>query len=107
MLDCASLRTAAERLADRYRALPHSRVRGAVAEAGLELARWLAAEAQRTEFPDREVLFMPDEGVFAVGDQIAVAAHDLAAALEHHPELAGKLAAAVARVEGTAKSCGL
>lgn len=109
MLDCAPLLKAAERLAGRFRALPQSRLRGTVADTGLELARWLAAEAQRIEFPGAEVRVMPDDGVFAIGDQIAVAAHDLAAALKTCPESAAvvELAAAAARVDDAAKRCGL
>ncbi|MDF3293709.1 hypothetical protein [Streptomyces silvisoli] len=84
MLDCAPLVTAVERLADRFRALPQSRLRG-VAEAGLDLARELSCAAQRLELPDREPLLMPDDGVYALGDQIAVAGHDLLAALAGHP----------------------
>jgi hypothetical protein len=84
MLDCAPLVTAVERLADRFRALPQSRLRG-VAEAGLTLARDLSCAAQRLELPDREPLLMPDNGIFALGDQIAVAGHDLVVALAGHP----------------------
>ncbi|MDX3237997.1 hypothetical protein PV392_20385 [Streptomyces sp. ME03-5709C] len=107
MLDCTTLRDAAGLLAARYRSLPQSRLRGEVAREGLELARDLAARAQLTEFPGREPLTMPDEGVFVIGDQIAVAAHDLAAALEPHPELAHVRDAAVARIGDTAVRCGL
>jgi hypothetical protein len=107
MLDCAPLLTAADRLAGRFRSLPQSRLHGTVAQTGLELARWLSAEAQGIEFPGEPVRALPDEGVFVVGDQIAVAAHDLAAALGDRPDLAGRLAAAVARVEDAAKRCGL
>ncbi|MDX2853687.1 MULTISPECIES: hypothetical protein [Streptomycetaceae] len=107
MLDCTTLRDAAGLLAARYRSLPQSRLRGEVARAGLELARELAARAQRIEFPGREPLTMPDEGVFAIGDQISVAAHDLAAALEPHPELAHERDAAVSRIRDTAARCGL
>ncbi|MEU1625707.1 hypothetical protein ABZ746_10340 [Streptomyces sp. NPDC020096] len=84
MLDCAPLVTAVERLADRFRALPQSRLRGA-AEIGLALARDLSCAAQRLELPDREPLLMPDDGIFAIGDQIAVAGHDLVVALAGHP----------------------
>ncbi|TKA10046.1 hypothetical protein [Actinacidiphila oryziradicis] len=107
MLDCATLLRAVDRLAGRFRALPQSRLRGAVAEAGLALARELAAEAQRIEFPGREVRIIPDEGVFVVGDQIAVAGHELAAALEPYPAYEERLDAAVRRVEAVAKACGL
>jgi hypothetical protein len=110
MLDCAPLLTAADRLADRYRSLPQSRLHGAVAEDGLELARRLAAEAQSVESPGTPARLMPDEGIFAVGDQIAVAAHDLTTALRQcprGPESAAVLTAAVARVAETARRCGL
>jgi hypothetical protein len=107
VLDVKDLRNAADRLAGRFRALPQSRLRGGVAEEGLALARELAAQAQRLEFPDGEVRLMPDEGAFAVGDQIAVAGHELAAVLEGRPELAGIRDAAVARIELAAKRCGL
>jgi hypothetical protein len=107
MLDCATLLRAVDRLSDRFRALPQSRLRGGVAEAGLALARELTAEAQQIEFPGREVRVVPDEGVFAVGDQIAVAGHDLAAALEPHPAYGERLDTAVQRVEAVAKACGL
>lgn len=107
MLDCAPLLTAADRLAGRLRSLPQTRLRGTVAVTGLELARWLSAEAQRIESPGEPVRLMPDDGIFTVGDQIAVAAHDLAAALRERPELAARLAAAVTRVEDAAKRCGL
>ncbi|MFG2620605.1 hypothetical protein ACGFXC_23630 [Streptomyces sp. NPDC048507] len=84
MLDTSPLTAAVERFADRLRAAPQSRLqRGAAAEA-LELARELAVRAQRLEaaasgaFPAR---VMPDEGIFVVGDQVAVAGLDLAEAL--------------------------
>jgi hypothetical protein len=85
MSDSTAVRIAVERLADRFRALPASRL-SRVAGAGLALARDLAASAQRLERPDRAPLLMPDEGIYPVGDQLAVAGHDLAAALESHPE---------------------
>ncbi|MFE7425598.1 hypothetical protein ACF1BP_02915 [Streptomyces sp. NPDC014735] len=82
MLDTTALITAVDRFADRLRAAPQSRLqRGAAAE-GLATARELASRAQRVEAPDREPRLMPDAGIFAVGDQLAVAGHDLAAALE-------------------------
>jgi hypothetical protein len=76
-----TLRAEVAALADRYRSLPESRLRRA-APAGLALARELSGEAQRIELPQRAPLVMPDEGAYATGDQIAVAGHDLAAALE-------------------------
>ncbi len=81
MLDVTPLLAAVDRFADRLRAMPQSALtRGAAAE-GLTLARELARRAQRVEFPDRPPRELPDAGVFAVGDQLAVAGHDLAEAL--------------------------
>ena len=85
MLDTTVLITAADRFADRLRAAPQSRLqRGAAAEA-LATARELAVRAQRIEAPDREPRLIPDAGIFAVGDQLAVAVRDLAVALETAP----------------------
>ncbi|THA30964.1 hypothetical protein E6R18_18315 [Streptomyces sp. A1277] len=85
MLDTTPLITAVERLADRLRAAPQSRLqRGAAAE-GLATARELSARAQRAESPGREPRVMPDAGMFAVGDQLMVAGRDLAVALETAP----------------------
>ncbi|MFB4423901.1 hypothetical protein C5F59_022800 [Streptomyces sp. QL37] len=82
MLDTTPLITAVDRFADRLRSTPQSRLqRGAAAEA-LATARELSARAQRAEAPDREPRTMPDAGIFAVGDQLAVAGRDLAVALE-------------------------
>ena len=68
----------AERLADRFRSMPQTRL-ALFAPLGLQLARRLADSSLQLEgLPARE---LPDVGVFAVGDQIALAAHDLAAAL--------------------------
>lgn len=82
MLDTTPLTAAVDRFADRLRAAPQSRLqRGAAAE-GLALARELSVRAQRIEEPGGEPRLMPDAGAFAVADQLAVAGHDLAAALE-------------------------
>ncbi|ARZ69754.1 hypothetical protein SMD11_4143 [Streptomyces albireticuli] len=100
--------------ADRLRSLPQSRLsRGAAAEA-LALARELAAWTQRLEEPGagspRE---MPDAGMFAVADQVAVAGHDLAEALALAAGGAGALpegvgvAEAVARVEEAGRRSGV
>lgn len=90
MLDTSPLTAAVERFADRLRAAPQSRLRQGAAETALELARELSVRAQRLEAaaqgsggaegaaPARE---MPDEGIFVVGDQVAVAGLDLAEAL--------------------------
>ncbi|MFE6868466.1 hypothetical protein ACFVFS_18090 [Kitasatospora sp. NPDC057692] len=112
--DEKTLAEAVDALADRFRAMPQSRLLGAVpghpsrAAAGLALARRLAAAAQAAEAaradggadggadgkagggadgkagggPLRE---LPDAGAFAVGDQLAVVGHDLAAALAALP----------------------
>ena len=85
MSDSSCLRAAVDRLADRFRALPASRL-ARVAGPGLALARDLSATAQRLEHPDREPRLMPDDGIYVVGDQIAVAGSDLAAALAGRPE---------------------
>ncbi|MFD4655244.1 hypothetical protein ACFWP2_06370 [Kitasatospora sp. NPDC058444] len=121
-LDVNPLVEAAESLADRFRSLPQSKLLGAVpghpsrAAAALELARRLAGSALAAEGgPQRE---FPDAGAFAVGDQLAVAAHDLAAALAALPRgaevalpdgpvaAAEVLAGAVAAVRETAALCG-
>lgn len=99
MLDCAPLQSAVDRLADRFRSLPQSRLRP-VAPAGLALARTLSAAGQRLERPDREPLLMPDDGIFVVGDQIAVAGHDLVAALAAHPDRHDVLDGALHAVAG-------
>jgi hypothetical protein len=78
VLDTAPLISAVQPVADRLRTLPESALcRGAAAE-GLALARELAVRAQRLEFPGGVPRELPDAGVFAVGDQLLVAAHDLA-----------------------------
>ncbi|MFJ2806449.1 hypothetical protein [Kitasatospora sp. NPDC087271] len=113
---------AVDSLADRFRSLPQSKLLGAVpgyesrAAAALALARRLAALALAAESgPDRE---FPDAGAFAAGDQLAVAGHDLAAALAALPEddavalpggpvaAAEVLAGALAAVRETAALCG-
>ncbi|MFJ7946672.1 hypothetical protein ACIQ6K_23915 [Streptomyces sp. NPDC096354] len=87
MLDTTPLITAVDRFADRLRAAPQSRLqRGAAAE-GLATARELAVRAQRIEAPDREPRILPDVGMFAIGDQLAVAGRDLAVALETAPSV--------------------
>ncbi|MGW2297056.1 hypothetical protein [Streptomyces violaceorubidus] len=89
--------------ADRLRAAPQSRLqRGAAAEA-LELARELARRAQLVEEPGAEPRQMPDAGMFAAADQIAVAAHDLALVLEDE----GQVEEAVALVEEARKRAGV
>ncbi|AGJ55388.1 hypothetical protein AB0K64_12240 [Streptomyces sp. NPDC053741] len=82
MLDTTPLITAVDRFADRLRSAPQSRLQQGVAASALVTARDLSARAQRAEAPDREPRIMPDAGIFAVGDQLAVAGRDLAVALE-------------------------
>ncbi|MEU6162413.1 hypothetical protein [Streptomyces sp. NPDC047130] len=78
MVDTTPLTRAVEQFADRLRAAPQSRLqRGAAGEA-LGVARELAARAQRLEAPGEAPREMPDAGMFAVADQLTVAAHDLA-----------------------------
>ncbi|GAA2722602.1 MULTISPECIES: hypothetical protein [Streptomyces] len=105
MDDVTPLLTAVDAFADRLRTLPQSRLsRGAAAEA-LALARELAARTQRIEEPEvSEVREMPDAGMFAVADQVAVAGHDLAEALSAS---GGDVAEAVRLVEAAAHRCGL
>ncbi|MFF9644625.1 hypothetical protein [Kitasatospora aureofaciens] len=121
MHDVQPLVEAVDKLADRFRSLPQSKLLGAVpghpsrAAAALVLARRLAALALAAEGgPGRE---FPDAGAFAAGDQLAVAGHDLAAALAALPEgaavalpdgpaaAAEVLAGAVAAVRETAELC--
>ncbi len=107
MLDCAPLEAAVERLADRFRSLPASRLRGVPAEAGLALARGLAEEAQRLEFPGHPPAVLPDHGAFVIGDQLSVAGHDLVMALYAQPGHRDVLERALDRVAETASRCGL
>jgi hypothetical protein len=97
------LTRAVDDFADRLRAAPQSRLqRGAAAEA-LELARELARRAQLVEEPGAEPREMPDAGMFAAADQIAVAAHDLALVLEDE----GQVEEAAALVEEARKRAGV
>ncbi|WP_035798410.1 hypothetical protein [Kitasatospora mediocidica] len=126
MPEATTLLEAVDRLADRFRSMSQSRLLGAVpghasrAAAGLALARELAAAAQLLEEgADAVPRAMTAAGPFAVGDQLAVAGHDLAAALavragdEPVPTTdgarstaAGLLAGAVAAVGAVGKLCG-
>nr|WP_237502756.1 hypothetical protein [Streptomyces sp. SID8374] len=100
VLDTTPLILAVDRFADRLRSAPQSRLqRGAAAEA-LAAARELAVRAQRFESPGVEPRVLPDAGVFAVGDQLAVAGRDLAVALVTAPP--GELDEAVRYVEEAA-----
>ncbi|MEU3191194.1 hypothetical protein ABZ686_11260 [Streptomyces sp. NPDC006992] len=84
--DTRPLTDAVERFADRLRSLPQSTLERGAAADGLALARELALLAQRLEFPEGGMSrVLPDAGVFAVGDQLAVAGHDVVAALETAP----------------------
>nr|WP_184577883.1 hypothetical protein [Streptomyces zagrosensis] len=110
---------AVDRLADRLRALPQSRLRQGPAAEGLALARELAHRAQRVDEPGTPPRTLPDAGIFAVADQIAVAGHDLAHALSGGPPAGAGRAAAVggaarqeaadaaALVEAVRARCGL
>ncbi len=86
MAEPKTLLDAVDLLADRFRAMPQSRLLGAVpgypsrAAAGLALARRLAAAALAAAGEQPREL--PDAGAFAVGDQVAVAGHELWAASE-------------------------
>ncbi|MFJ7769192.1 hypothetical protein [Streptomyces sp. E2N166] len=103
MVDTTPLTRAVDDFADRLRAAPQSRLqRGAAAEA-LELARELARRAQLVEEPGTEPRVMPDAGMFAAADQIAVAAHDLALVLSDE----GQVAEAVGLVEEARKRAGV
>jgi hypothetical protein len=81
-----ALDAAVDALGDRLRVLPESRLRRDAAAAGLALARELARRAQLLERPGRPPAELPDVGIYAVGDQLAVAGHDLAEALRAAPE---------------------
>jgi hypothetical protein len=81
-----ALDTAVDRAADRLRAAPESRLRRGAAAAGLRVARELAVRAQVLEHPAGLPRELPDAGIHTVGDQLAVAGHDLAQALREHPD---------------------
>nr|WP_241265960.1 hypothetical protein [Streptomyces boncukensis] len=100
--------TAVDRIADRLRALPQSALRRGAAAEGLALARDLAVRAQRLEFPGEPPRPMPDAGVFAVGDQVAVAGADLVEALRRLPtaEAEPLLAEAVTEVAAATRRIG-
>ncbi|MFD9005402.1 hypothetical protein ACFV0T_31385 [Streptomyces sp. NPDC059582] len=88
MVDTTPLSRAVDHFADRLRAAPQSRLQRSAAAAALELAREFARRAQRAEEPGVEPREMPDAGMFAVADQITVAAHDLAVVLRSEAEVA-------------------
>ncbi|MEV6397572.1 hypothetical protein AB0M39_22850 [Streptomyces sp. NPDC051907] len=108
MLDTTDLTAEVDRLADRLRSAPQSRLQRGAAAAGLALARELAVRAQRVESPGSEPRIMPDAGVFAVADQLAVAGHDLAEALRTAPTASGtEVAEAVILVRDAAGRAGV
>ncbi|WP_046504408.1 hypothetical protein [Streptomyces odonnellii] len=102
MLDTTSLTAAVDRFADRLRAAPQSRLRRGAAAEALALARELSVRAQRLDAPGEEPRIMPDAGVFAVADQLTVAAGDLAEALRTAPSVE-ELDEAVRSVERVAR----
>lgn len=88
VLDVIPLVTAVDQLADRLRAMPHSTLRRGAADAGRTLAEQLAQRAQRLEATralarsaSELPRTLPHVEDFSVGDQLAVAGHDLAEAL--------------------------
>jgi hypothetical protein len=99
------LNAAVERLAGRLRALPQRKLQAGAAAEGLQLARWLDRQAQLLEFPAREPYVMPDDGVFVVGDQLALAGHELTA-VATVPEHRALLAEARERVAQSARAIG-
>ncbi|MEE4544292.1 hypothetical protein V2S66_20215 [Streptomyces sp. V4-01] len=102
-----ALNEAVERLAGRLRALPQRRLQTGAAAVGLAVARLLARRAQELEFPGREPYELPDDGIFAVGDQLAVAGHDLARAVAADPPRGRRAAAeALERLAVAAKAIG-
>ncbi|MCX4550645.1 MULTISPECIES: hypothetical protein [unclassified Streptomyces] len=110
MLDTTSLTAAVERFADRLRAAPQSRLQRGAAADGLALARELSSRAQRLEAQRRQgagaaVRVMPDAGIFAVADQLAVAGNDLA--LELRTASSVELDEAVKLVEAAEAGSGL
>lgn len=109
MTDVLDLAGAVDRLADAVRALPQSRLRRGVAADILALARELSLRAQRLECPEREPAVIPEAGLFAVADQLAVAGHDLVEARRTAgaDRGAAELAADVALIETTARRCGV
>jgi hypothetical protein len=98
--DPAVFAAAAERLADRFRSMPQSRL-AQLAPDGLLLADRMARRARQLEGGAVRPP-LPDLGIFVVGDQIALTAHDLALALTQSvadPTAAGSLADSLAEVE--------
>lgn len=106
MFDSTPLISAVERLADRLRSLPQSALRRGAAAEGLALARELAVRAQRLEFPDAPPREIPQAGIFAVGDQLAVAGNDMALALRSAPSPEAELNEALALIAPAAHRIG-
>ncbi|MBM9504974.1 hypothetical protein [Actinacidiphila acididurans] len=108
MSDTNALHAGVERLAGRLRSLPQRRLLAGAAAEGLDTARWLTWRAQLLEFPGREPYELPDDGIFTVGDQLAVAGHDLVAALAgaDRDRADEVLAEALERMERAAKAVG-
>lgn len=84
----AELDAAVDAAADRLRRLPESTLRRGAGAAGLSVAREFARRAQLLERPGSAPVELPDAGLFAAGDQLAVAGHDLAVALRSAPDAA-------------------
>ncbi|MER6263928.1 hypothetical protein ACFV2Z_00850 [Streptomyces sp. NPDC059688] len=103
MLDTTPLTKAVDHFADRLRAAPQSRLQRSAAAEALALAREFSRWVQRVEEPGTEPREMPDAGMFAVADQILVAAHDLALVLKSDDEVAE----AVRRVEEARQRAGV
>jgi hypothetical protein len=101
VLDTAPLTSVAEQLGDRLRRLPESALRRGAAAEGFALARELTRRAQLLEFPGSTPRELPDEGVLTVGDQLAVATHDLAE-IVRKTGAAGELQEAAALVRDAA-----
>ncbi|RDG37900.1 hypothetical protein [Streptomyces corynorhini] len=106
MLDTTPLTAATDRFADRLRGAPQSRLQRGAAAAALELARELSVRAQRLEEAGGQPRIMPDAGVFAVADQLTVAAADLVEAWRTAPSEA-ELDEAVRLVGRTVAAAGL
>jgi hypothetical protein len=100
--DLADLDAAVQRLAGRLRAMSQRRLRAGAADTGLDLARWLDGRAQEREFPGCVPRVMPDDGVSAVGDQLALAGREFAA-MARGPEHRGLVAEARERVARAAR----
>ncbi|MFB9399449.1 hypothetical protein [Streptomyces echinatus] len=88
MVDTTPLTQAVDHFADRLRAAPQSRLQRSAAAEALAMARELSRWAQALEEPGSEPREMPDAGMFAVADQILVAAHDLAVAVRSDEQVA-------------------